>query len=178
MKVRLKTLMAGPEGVFLPGSVIEVPPEEANALIAGGFAEQVEQSGRPEAVDPGSVETATVEPAVFFVLAPGVAAEFIPWLISDGWTTTKSLGWPLLGFGIILVAAGLLVLLDSFARFALRGLGTPAPVFPTQHLVVTGLYRHVRNPMYVGVVAVILGQSMLPISSQVRRHDQARNSAG
>jgi len=53
------------------------------------------------------------------------------------------------------------MLLDSFARFAVQGLGTPAPVFPTKHLVVTGLYRYVRNPMYVGVIAVIVGQGLL-----------------
>jgi len=53
------------------------------------------------------------------------------------------------------------VLLDSFVRFAIDGLGTPAPVFPTQSLVVTGWYRYVRNPMYVAVVAVIVGQGLL-----------------
>ena len=62
MKVRLKTLMAGPEGVFLPGSVIEVFHEEANALIAGGFAEPAGQAGKPEAVDPAPAQTAAVEP--------------------------------------------------------------------------------------------------------------------
>jgi len=62
MKVRLKTLMAGPEGVFLPGSVIEVSSEEARALIAGGFAEPAEQPGKPEAADPAPFETAAVEP--------------------------------------------------------------------------------------------------------------------
>ena len=51
--------------------------------------------------------------------------------------------------------------MDSFARFAVQGSGTPAPVFPTKHLVVTGLYRFVRNPMYVAVVSVILGQGLL-----------------
>ena len=51
--------------------------------------------------------------------------------------------------------------LDLFARFALQGLGTPAPVAPPQHLVVTGLYRHVRNPMYVSVLAIICGQALL-----------------
>jgi len=50
---------------------------------------------------------------------------------------------------------------DSFARFAIHGLGTPAPVAPPQKLVVTGLYRYVRNPMYVSVVAIILGQALL-----------------
>jgi protein-S-isoprenylcysteine O-methyltransferase Ste14 len=51
--------------------------------------------------------------------------------------------------------------LDSFARFALEGLGTPAPIAPPSNLVVSGLYRYVRNPIYVAVVAVILGQAVL-----------------
>jgi len=53
------------------------------------------------------------------------------------------------------------MILDSFARFAIQGLGTPAPVLPAKHLVITGLYRYVRNPMYVGVTAVIIGQALL-----------------
>jgi len=56
--------------------------------------------------------------------------------------------------------SSVLILLEAFARFALQGIGTPAPVSPTRHLVVTGFYRFVRNPMYVAVVAAILGQSM------------------
>jgi protein-S-isoprenylcysteine O-methyltransferase Ste14 len=59
-----------------------------------------------------------------------------------------------------LAAAGTVPLLDSFLRFALEGLGTPAPVAPPQRLVVSGFYRHVRNPMYVGVVTMILGQGL------------------
>ena len=53
------------------------------------------------------------------------------------------------------------MVLGSFARFALQGGGTPAPVAPTQRLVVEGPYRHVRNPIYVAVVAIILGQGLL-----------------
>jgi protein-S-isoprenylcysteine O-methyltransferase Ste14 len=63
--------------------------------------------------------------------------------------------------GIVLIVAGVPGLVDSFARFALQGLGTPAPIAPPQNLVVTGLYRHVRNPIYVALVAVILGQAVL-----------------
>jgi len=63
--------------------------------------------------------------------------------------------------GVLLIAAGLPVLLDSFARFALQGLGTPAPIFPTRHLVVSGLFRYVRNPMYVAVLSLIFGQGLL-----------------
>ena len=66
-----------------------------------------------------------------------------------------------------MVAAGLPVLLDSFARFALQGLGTPAPIFPTRHLVVSGLFRYVRNPMYVAVLSLILGQGLLFASIRV-----------
>ena len=61
----------------------------------------------------------------------------------------------------MLLGAGVMIVLDSFVRFATQGLGTPAPVLPARHLVVTGLYRYVRNPMYVGVVSTIIGQSVL-----------------
>ena len=99
---------------------------------------------------------------VFLVLAPGLIAGYVPWLFSR-WRLSP----PLLGVsafrvvGGLLVVAGLPVLLDSFRRFAVEGLGTPAPVMPTQHLVVTGWYRFVRNPMYVAVAALIFGQGLL-----------------
>jgi protein-S-isoprenylcysteine O-methyltransferase Ste14 len=100
--------------------------------------------------------------AIFLVIAPGTVAGYVPWLISQ-WR----MGAPLLGIsairfaGALLILAGLPMLLDSFARFAFEGLGTPAPIFPTRHLVVSGLYRYVRNPMYVAVSALIFGQGLL-----------------
>jgi protein-S-isoprenylcysteine O-methyltransferase Ste14 len=75
--------------------------------------------------------------------------------------------------GLLLIAAGLPVLLDSFGRFALQGLGTPAPVAPPQRLVVTGLYRFVRNPMYVAVVSLIFGQGLLFGNLQVLEYGLA-----
>jgi len=63
--------------------------------------------------------------------------------------------------GAVLTAAGCLVLLASFARFALDGLGTPAPQAPTEQLVVGGLYRYVRNPMYLALQAILIGQVLL-----------------
>ncbi len=63
--------------------------------------------------------------------------------------------------GAILVMAGLAVLLHSFARFAFEGAGTPAPIAPTERLVVGGAYRYVRNPMYVAVLSIIIGQALL-----------------
>jgi protein-S-isoprenylcysteine O-methyltransferase Ste14 len=59
-----------------------------------------------------------------------------------------------------MTAAGTLVLSDAFARFALQGRGTPAPPLP-EHLVVSGLYRHVRNPMYLAVLTAVVGQALL-----------------
>ena len=100
--------------------------------------------------------------ALFLVLAPGTVAVWMPWWISRWRVETPVAGWlPLRFVGALLAAAGALVLLDSFARFAVKGLGTPAPVFPTRYLVVTGLYRYVRNPMYIAVMAVIIGQGLI-----------------
>ncbi len=100
--------------------------------------------------------------ALFFVLAPGTVAGLVPWWISR-WRLESPAIWrlPLRVIGGVLLAAGTMVLIDSFARFAIQGLGTPAPVFPTRHLVITGLYRYVRNPMYVAVIAVIVGQGLI-----------------
>src|SRR5262245_27003151 len=56
---------------------------------------------------------------------------------------------------------GVAGLVECFGRFALKGHGTPAPIAPPENLVVSGLYRHVRNPMYVAVVCSIVGQALL-----------------
>ncbi len=104
---------------------------------------------------------AIVGSAIFLVIAPGIVAGYVPWRICR-WHVEA----PLLGtsssrvVGVLLIAAGLPVLLDSFTRFALNGLGTPAPILPARHLVVTGLYRYSRNPMYIAVVSLILGQGL------------------
>ena len=99
---------------------------------------------------------------LFFLVAPGVVAALAPWWISRWHIQPPLLGLSLFrAAGVALIVLGMPALLDSFARFAVQGLGTPAPIFPTRHLVVTGLYRHVRNPMYVGVVSVIVGQGLL-----------------
>jgi len=105
---------------------------------------------------------ASVGSVLFFVVAPGVVAGLVPWWISGWKMQPPFLGWRSLRVaGVALIALGTPMLLDSFVRFALQGRGTPAPVLPTEHLVVTGLYRFVRNPMYVGVLSVILGQALL-----------------
>jgi len=99
---------------------------------------------------------------VFLIVAPGTVAGLIPWWISKWKVQPMPPDFLVVQLiGVLVLAGSLLVLFDSFARFALQGIGTPAPVLPTRHLVVTGRYRYVRNPMYVAVVAAILGQSMI-----------------
>lgn len=98
----------------------------------------------------------------FFLAAPAVVAGVGPFLLS-GW----SLRPPLFGLpgepavGVAAVVLGLAGLLDCFARFALEGRGTPAPVAQTEVLVASGLYRFVRNPMYVCVLTIVAGQALL-----------------
>jgi protein-S-isoprenylcysteine O-methyltransferase Ste14 len=95
---------------------------------------------------------------LFFFAAPGVMAGLVPWLITqydDPGTTVAVVS------GSLLVAVGLAALVACFVRFVREGRGTPAPVAPTRDLVVGGLYRWVRNPMYLAVAAIILGQAVI-----------------
>ena len=96
---------------------------------------------------------------LFLAIAPGTIAGLLPWWIT-GWRAAPDIPLAVRAAGALLLAGGGLVLLESFARFALHGEGTPAPVAPTRRLVVTGLYRFVRNPMYLAVLALITGQAL------------------
>jgi protein-S-isoprenylcysteine O-methyltransferase Ste14 len=106
---------------------------------------------------------AAASSAAFFILAPGVVAGLAPWWLTS-WRVRQPLLWwawaPLRVAGGVLIAAGVVVLVQAFVRFVREGVGTPAPVAPTQHLVVGGPYRYVRNPMYLAVVATIVGQAL------------------
>src|SRR5579863_5218748 len=100
--------------------------------------------------------------ALFLVVAPFTLARPVPWWVTQWECRPAFFGVDLTRIiGGILIIAGAPGIVDSFARFALEGLGTPAPIAPPEKLVVTGLYRYVRNPIYIAVVAVILGQAFL-----------------
>src|ERR1700756_3497204 len=106
--------------------------------------------------------------AVFFVVAPCTLGGLVPWSITGWQLRPPFLGLELTrGIGAIMILAGVPGLVDAFARFALQGLGTPAPIAPPRHLVVTGLYRYVRNPIYVAVLSLIFGQGLLFASVKV-----------
>ncbi len=97
---------------------------------------------------------------VFLLLAPGIVAGVVPWWLT-GWDARSGFPWPVRAQGAALLVLGCLVLVHAFARFVVEGVGTPAPIAPTEQLVVGGLYRYVRNPMYLAVTATIVGQTLL-----------------
>jgi|SRR5579872_743062 len=98
----------------------------------------------------------------FFIVAPGTIVGLVPW-----WLTSWRIRPPALGIealrwvGVALIGLGSLPLLSSFARFAWDGLGTPAPIAPPANLVVTGFYRRVRNPIYLALLIILLGEALL-----------------
>ena len=111
-------------------------------------------TGRPPA-------WAIVGTIVFVCVVPGTALVAMPWWIS-GWRLAP----PLVGtnltrvVGVLLVAAAAPVFVSFLARFVVEGHGTPAPIAPTRHLVVGGPFRWTRNPGYVAVVAMVVGQGL------------------
>ncbi len=110
----------------------------------------------------GTTARAILGSFAFFLAAPAIVAGFVPYALSS-WSMQP----PLFGLpgerivGVAAVVAGLACLLDCFARFALEGRGTPSPIEQTEVLVVSGLYRFVRNPMYVCVVTIVAGQALI-----------------
>jgi protein-S-isoprenylcysteine O-methyltransferase Ste14 len=103
---------------------------------------------------------AAIGTAAFLVVAPGVVTGLVPWLIT-GWRPGSTTPAAMVAAGAVLTAAGCAVLLQAFGRFVLEGAGTPAPPAPTERLVIGGLYRYVRNPMYLALQAIIIGQVLL-----------------
>jgi protein-S-isoprenylcysteine O-methyltransferase Ste14 len=105
--------------------------------------------------------TAAISTAAFFVVAPGTFVGLIPWLIT-GWKFHEPLPYWVAAqaVGILLICGGLIPLVHAFVQYVKAG-GTPMPIAPTQHLVVSGFNLYVRNPMYVGLLAIIVGQALL-----------------
>jgi protein-S-isoprenylcysteine O-methyltransferase Ste14 len=100
---------------------------------------------------------ALVGSLVFMVGMPGVMGVLVPYWLT-GWDGAGAgLALRIVGTALLVVGGGVLV--NTVIRFAMEGLGTPFPGAPTQNLVVGGLYRYVRNPMYLAVIAIMLGQA-------------------
>jgi protein-S-isoprenylcysteine O-methyltransferase Ste14 len=109
---------------------------------------------------------AAIGSLVFFLVAPGTVIGLVPWWLTGWHMRAVPGGWLALTvavrvIGAILALAGVSVVAAAFVRFVVEGLGTPAPVAPPRHLVIGGLYRYVRNPMYVALLTCLLGQALL-----------------
>ena len=100
-----------------------------------------------------------IKSLLFLILAPGMVAGYIPLALLRRGAQFETGLFAYLAFPLWLF--GGVVLLSSFWDFLARGRGTPAPTDPPKELVATGFYRYVRNPMYVAVVAIIVGQALL-----------------
>ncbi len=94
---------------------------------------------------------------LFTIVVPGSVLVLIPSWIVDGFSRPAE--GPLTWLGIVMILLGVAIYFRCAWEFAVRGLGTPAPIAPTKFLVTTALHRYVRNPMYIGVFGVILGEA-------------------
>ena len=96
---------------------------------------------------------------LFTIVVPGTVARYIPYLLTDRFAHRAN--GPLEWLGIAAMAPGAAIYFRCAWEFAVRGLGTPAPIAPTKFLVTTALHRYIRNPMYVGVALAIVGEATL-----------------
>ena len=111
---------------------------------------------------------AIVNTIVFSILVPGTVAILIPrWLLSG---FVRPANGPMTWIGGTIFAVGAAIYFRCAWEFAVRGLGTPAPIAPTKYLVTTALHRYVRNPMYLGVALAIVGEATLFRSLQVAEY--------
>jgi len=103
----------------------------------------------------------TVGTVVFVAVVPGTVIGIVPYLLS-GWHLQPPLLrlTALRGLGGVVFLCGLPIFFDFLIRFVRDGHGTPAPIAPPRQLVVTGAFRYVRNPGYIGVLALVVGQGL------------------
>ena len=108
-----------------------------------------------------SLRTSVVVSVLFTLVGgPALVLVLLPWTITH-FRMPAGESKIQIAAGVAIIVVGLMPLLESIARFVLVGRGTLAPAVPTEHLVVSGLYRYVRNPMYVGVVTAVMGEALL-----------------
>lgn len=104
---------------------------------------------------------------VFVILQPGIVAGVIPYIITkNGFNNVFADTFMFHHYlGILIFLAGLFLMFHCIVRFAIDGLGTLSPADPTKQLVTSGLYRFSRNPMYVGVMLILLGEIVFTLST-------------
>jgi len=112
--------------------------------------------------------SAVVGTIAFTICVPGTVVVLVPYLLTHWVSQPPLLGWAATRWaGAVLLVVAAPVFFDFVTRFVREGHGTPAPIAPTEHLVVGGPFRRVRNPGYVSVVSMILGQGLVFASRAV-----------
>jgi protein-S-isoprenylcysteine O-methyltransferase Ste14 len=101
------------------------------------------------------IDMTALKSLLFLVVAPGMVAGYIPLALLRNGPQVETGFFAFLAFPLWLV--GIMILLWCFWDFLVKGRGTPAPIDPPKELVVAGLYNYIRNPMYVGVLTIIIG---------------------
>jgi protein-S-isoprenylcysteine O-methyltransferase Ste14 len=144
----------GPVTIHLPTLPVGAPV----ATLAAAPATIITMKPRHEASPATPKVPATLQlRSVFFAfLLPGTVTLVVPYFVVAGKTGGQADPWRCLG--LLPIGIGAAILIWCIRDFATVGRGTLAPIDPPRHLVVRGLYRHVRNPMYLGVAAILLGE--------------------
>lgn len=115
--------------------------------------------------------TAILGSMLFLALVLGLVVIYFPYIFCYWRLAPPFFGVTALRpIGALISLAGVLLLLECYLEFVLRGLGTPAPIAPPRRLVISGAYHYVRNPMYVAIVAAVWGQGLFFGNAQVLRY--------
>jgi protein-S-isoprenylcysteine O-methyltransferase Ste14 len=106
--------------------------------------------------------TASVIGSILWLGVPVAATAVIPWRMCHWKLNSPFFDFaPIRAIGAVLILLGIAEVFESFSRFTIQGQGTPSPLVPPARLVASGAYRRIRNPMYLAIVAIIGGQSLL-----------------
>jgi protein-S-isoprenylcysteine O-methyltransferase Ste14 len=95
------------------------------------------------------------------ILLPGFFAGYVPWRFFGLSGIAIDVRRPTDLLGVLLIVAGIALLAACILEFARSGRGTLSPIDPPRQLVVRGLYRYVRNPMYLSVTTIVLGEALV-----------------
>ena len=103
----------------------------------------------------------TLRSLLWTLLLPGAVAGYVPWRFFSLDRAAFRLAGPLDVIALLCILAGGALLVSCIVDFAVAGRGTLSPADPPRYLVVRGLYRYVRNPMYLSVTTIVLGEALL-----------------
>src|ERR1041384_8038145 len=103
----------------------------------------------------------TIRSVVWTIVIPGLVILYIPWTFFGLSSITLNVADPVQVIGALMAALGLVLLFVCIWDFLTYGRGTLSPIDPPRSLVIRGLYKYVRNPMYLSVLAVLVGEGLL-----------------